>query len=303
MSESDQPRPIRREVAPGLPPRPDPNEPSRTIPRPVAREVRQRCGFGCVICGFPLFEYEHMEEWAVVKRHVASEMTLLCDRHHREKTSKLLPIEAVRAANADPYNLRTGVTTAYPLHFSGDSCEAAIGSNSFVLRAVEVEEPGSRFLLPIVVDNDALLAFRLEDDRLLLSLHIFDEFNFLALRILDNQLQYSVQPWDVEFVGTTLTLRTAQRRVLLEIRFAPPNRVVIERGRFLRNGVELTIQPDYVRLENEGGTIAGTNFTGRHSAAGIAIGALPGGVAAALRFEYVNRYPKRDKSRGGAEAM
>ncbi|WP_198036130.1 hypothetical protein [Salegentibacter sp. T436] len=64
---------------------------SRNIPLPIQREVRQRCGFGCVICGLPLYEYEHMEEWAKVKRHDAEEITLLCDRHHREKTAGLLP--------------------------------------------------------------------------------------------------------------------------------------------------------------------------------------------------------------------
>ena len=64
---------------------------SRNIPLPVQREIRQRCGFGCVICGMPLYEYEHMEEWAVVQRHVADEITLLCDQHHREKTAGCFP--------------------------------------------------------------------------------------------------------------------------------------------------------------------------------------------------------------------
>lgn len=72
---------------------------SRNIPRPIQREVRQRCGFGCVICGTPLYEYEHMEEWAEVKRHVAEEITLLCDKHHKEKTNGWLPKEDVRKAN------------------------------------------------------------------------------------------------------------------------------------------------------------------------------------------------------------
>ena len=61
------------------------------IPSGIQREVRQRCGFGCVICGMPLYEYEHMKEWAIVREHVADDITLLCDQHHREKTSGLLP--------------------------------------------------------------------------------------------------------------------------------------------------------------------------------------------------------------------
>ncbi len=83
---------------------------SRDIPLPMQREIRQRCGFGCVICGLPLYEYDHLLGWANVKRHVAEEITLLCDKHHREKTAELLPIEHVREANKTPYNLREGVS-------------------------------------------------------------------------------------------------------------------------------------------------------------------------------------------------
>ncbi len=59
---------------------------SRNIPLPIQREVRKRCGFGCVLCGLPLYEYEHMEEWAQVKRHIADEITLLCDCFDPYKT-------------------------------------------------------------------------------------------------------------------------------------------------------------------------------------------------------------------------
>ncbi len=34
------------------------------IPLPIQREVRQRCGFGCVICGLPLYDYDHIIGWA-----------------------------------------------------------------------------------------------------------------------------------------------------------------------------------------------------------------------------------------------
>ncbi|MEB6138331.1 hypothetical protein, partial [Klebsiella pneumoniae] len=75
----------------------------------------------------PLYEYEHMEEWALVHRHVAEEITLLCNQHHREKTNGLLPKERVREANANPFNLRNGVSKPYDLHFSGVNAEVVIG--------------------------------------------------------------------------------------------------------------------------------------------------------------------------------
>lgn len=82
----------------------------RDIPLPVARVVRQRCGFGCVLCGLPLYEYDHLAGFANVQRHEAEEITLLCDRHHREVTAGLLPRNEVIAANGAPFNHRTGVS-------------------------------------------------------------------------------------------------------------------------------------------------------------------------------------------------
>lgn len=105
--------------------------PARDIPLSVQREVRQRGGLGCVICGLPLYEYDHMLGWANVIRHVADEITLLCRLHHGEKTRGLLPAAVVEAANANPFSLHTGVSTGHPLHFSGDACEVEIGSNRF----------------------------------------------------------------------------------------------------------------------------------------------------------------------------
>ena len=43
------------------------------VPELMKREVRQRCGFGCVICGMPLYTYEYMLDYANVHRHVADE--------------------------------------------------------------------------------------------------------------------------------------------------------------------------------------------------------------------------------------
>lgn len=226
---------------------------SRNVPLPIQREIRQRCGFGCVVCGLPLYEYEHMSEWAQVKRHVANEITLLCDRHHREKTGGLLPKEVVRGADADPFNLREGVSKPYDLHFGGKQAEVVIGGNSFTC-----EDQGyGTAMVPISIDGVALVGLILGDGHLLLNVVAFDEFNVPVLHIKNNQLFYSMSPWDVQLVGTTLTLREAHRRILLEIEFAPPNKVIVTRGRFLRNGIEVLVRPENVLITNNRAYISG----------------------------------------------
>jgi len=239
---------------------------SRNVPLPIQREIRQRCGFGCVICGMPLYEYEHMEEWAIVQRHVADEITLLCDQHHREKTAGLLPKDTVRKANNEPHNLKNGVSKPYDLHFSGKQAEMVIGGNGFTCE----DEGYGTIMVPISVDGAPLIGFVLADGHLLLNLVIFDEFNAPVLHIKNNQLFYSVSPWDIQLVGTNLTIREAHRKILIEIEFQPPDKVVINRGRFLRNGVEILVRPTNILITNNSTLLSGCHAHNCHG--GLIIG-------------------------------
>ncbi|RTY68083.1 cell division protein [Pseudomonas veronii] len=221
------------------------------IPPHIKREVRQRCGFGCVKCGLPLYEYEHMEEWAVVKRHIASEITLLCDQHHREKTAGLLPKEEVRRCNDNPINLQNEKSAKYNLYFSGTSAEIWMGNNSFVSEYLSDDSE----LNAIIVDGLPLVQMKVIDQHLLLNLTFFDEENNVTAQIVENELIYSTSPWDIELVGTTLTIREQRGKILLRIEFNPPNKIVISSGRLLKNGIEIIIQPSKIIITNNQMTI------------------------------------------------
>lgn len=258
---------------------------SRNIPLPIQREVRQRCGFGCVICGMPLYEYEHMNEWAQVKRHVAEEITLLCDKHHREKTAGLLPKEDVIKADKNPFNLRQNVSKPYDLYYSGDTAEVYIGNNGF---SCDNQGYGT-VLFPLVIDNTPLIGFVLADDHLLLNLVVFDEFNLPILHIKNNQLLYSTSPWDIQLVGTVLTIREAERKILIEIKFEPPNKVTITRGRFLLNGVEVIIKNGEIKVTN-GPTFRNMRLHGFNG--GLVIGQNDLGINPLFSNSSINRYNK-----------
>lgn len=257
---------------------------SRNIPLPIQREVRQRCGFGCVICGLPLYEYEHMEEWAVVKRHVADEITLLCDQHHREKTGGLLPVEVVRAANSDPFNLKEGNSKPYNLHFAGTEATIEIGSNSFTCK----DNGYGTAMVPVSVDGTPLIGLILADGHLLLNLVIFDEYNVPVLHIKNNQLFYSTSPWDIQLVGKKLTIREAHKKILFEIEFFPPNRAVINRGRLLRNGVEILIRPSNILVTNNSTLLSGNHAHNCYG--GLIIGYHDKPVGGFIALQNVPRY-------------
>jgi hypothetical protein len=194
-----------------------------------------------------------MEGWAIVKRHVADEITLLCDQHHREKTGGLLPGAVVREANISPYNLGKGSSKPYALHFAGKHAEVVIGSNSFTC-----EDQGyGTVMIPLSIDGVAMIGLVLGDEHLLLNVVAFDSNNIPILHIKNNQLYYSTSPWDIQLIGTTLTIREAHGQILLEIEFSPPTKITVTRGRFLRNGVEVLIRPQNLLITNNASYISG----------------------------------------------
>lgn len=230
---------------------------SRNIPLPIQRQVRQRCGFGCVICGLPLYEYEHMEEWALVKRHVADEITLLCDQHHKEKTNGLLPKEVVRQANANPFNLQNGVSKPYNLHFFGDEMTVRLGTNVFSKKIRDDESFTA--MVPVMVDGVPILGFIIQDNHILLNMNLFDRANDPLLKIVNNQLVYNVTTWDIQLIARTLTIREKARKILLELEFIPPNKIEIRKGSLFCNGVEFKIDGNVVKA-NDVGFFDGNTF-------------------------------------------
>jgi hypothetical protein len=237
----------------------------RAIPLRIKREVRQRCGFGCVICGKILYEYDHLVPWAKIKKHEADKLTLLCPDHHAEKTRGRLPDEKIHAANANPYNHRKGVSKRRKLYYDGKECEIIMGGNRF---ADEDQEPFTK-ITPLIIDNMPLISFSINNGQLFLDLKIFDETSALILEVTENELVYSVSSWDIQYEGSNLKIHAARRKTLVEIVFAPPNKVTVVRAPFMFNGVEVLVRPENILVVNRPTIYKGCEFTGTH---GLAIG-------------------------------
>lgn len=132
---------------------------SRNIPRHVKRTVRQRCGFGCVICGNAIYDYEHFDpEFKDCKEHSENGITLLCLRHHGKKGRDFLAQKIVVAANANPKAKQKGFWENFD--FGDQYPKLLLGSNELfncqniilidgesILRIDPPEEAGSPFRL------------------------------------------------------------------------------------------------------------------------------------------------------------
>jgi hypothetical protein len=261
------------------------------IPNPMKRSIRQRCGFGCVLCGLPLYEYEHILGWANVNRHHEDEILLLCAEHHTEKTKGLLSDEIVRAANESPLNLRSDVTAPYTLQFAGNDYRFDVGTITF---SGNLDRDGS-FVQPIRVDGTPILGVRLEDSHYLLNLYIADETGRIVMTIVDNELVFSSWVWDVEFVGRRIIVREGLRKVLIDIEFNPPEGLRIRRGRLLWNRIELLITENWAAILNNRTLLSRVSVVG--CSTGLALGADNERSGAALR---IGGIPRREWNRAEA---
>ncbi len=218
--------------------------PHRNIPEPIKRVVRQRCGFGCVICGNPIIEYHHMTPWHFVQEHTPENITLLCDSHHREATPTpaLLPESMVREADANPFNLSEGKETSasYSLRYGSEVVRFELGSNSVSSDASE--------LAALLVLGDRLLWFSRDEGVVQIGLRLFAEDGSLAVAIKRNELTFKADQWDVTFEGATLRVWEASRKQVLEVQFEPPQYVRIRRALFRRHGFEVEVTEDEVRI-------------------------------------------------------
>ena len=143
-------------------------------------------------------------------------------------------------------------------------------------------------MVPISVDGTPLVGLVMADGHFLLNLVIFDEFNAPVLHIKNNQLYYSTEPWDIQLVGTRLAVREAHRKILIEIDFQPPNKVVINRGRFLRNGVDILVKPSNILVTNNATLIRGCRAHNCHG--GLIVGHHEQRMGGFMALESLPRY-------------
>ncbi|ESU25643.1 hypothetical protein FLJC2902T_30750 [Flavobacterium limnosediminis JC2902] len=236
----------------------------------MRREVRQRCGFGCVICGLPLYEYDHIINYSIVQEHTPENLTLLCDQHHREKTNKLLSIEQVIEANNNPYNVINANTTPYLLNFAGSDFSVILGD---IRQFVPNVNSQNDFIIPFLVNNKRLISFEIIEGKLFFNLVLLDEHDNLLLKIVENEMVFSSEQWDVEFVGRRLTIRKALGVIIFDIEFLIPNSVKIYKADFNCDGYWFKVREEGftargfdIQIKNIGGRLifAAGEYDGRY---------------------------------------
>ncbi|MEM8957080.1 MAG: HNH endonuclease signature motif containing protein [Pseudomonadota bacterium] len=181
------------------------------ISEPMQREVRQRFGFCCAICGEMPTEIHHIVEYSIRKQHEVDNLILLCDRHHKEVSSGRLSRTQVLSAWAYPY-CSSGRPARYSFLHS-EQKQVHIASSKFI-----VQEGGTVFLFDL--DDQNWLSFRLLRGIPLFSMSLYGSSSQEHVEIVDNVFSFPpIGLFDIRLKGKKLTVNLQKRKKLLEIRF------------------------------------------------------------------------------------
>ena len=280
------------------------------IPSEIKRTVRQRCGFGCVLCGNALFHYDHMEEYSVTKEHEAENLTLLCADHHDRKTRGLLDVQTVREANAKPYCVEKGCTEPFDLPLSGFACHTILGTNRFSTAS------WGRFPV-IAVDGHELVAVTIDSaGRVLLDMELYDTEDNLLLRVEENAIVIQTpNVWDIEFVGKRdrrnsrlhggglLIVRHALRDVALQMEFRGVAvgrdtsliNIRITKGDIHYRGAHVVVTKDCIGFGGSSTALFGSKQF--NTAGGLSVGtpAVPGAAFGICQIPRFNRMSEEQR--------
>ncbi|MFZ6686621.1 hypothetical protein ACO0K0_02600 [Undibacterium sp. SXout11W] len=218
---------------------------SRRIPDPIAREIRQRCGFGCVICGLAFYDYEHFDpDFAEATEHNPAGMTLLCSQCNQKRARGRLSAETVARHNADPKCKQQGYSSEL-FDFGLESMTVNFAGVSFTDCTHLIVVNGSP-ILSVKPPAETGQPFRL-------SGQFTDSKGRVTLKIQDNEFSVGSNNWDVDCEGPRITIRRGLGDISLVLKMNPPNELIIERLEMQSQGVFFRGNLDVLEISMDGG--------------------------------------------------
>jgi hypothetical protein len=193
---------------------------SRDIPNETKRLIRQRCGFGCVVCGSAFYQYEHVApNFADARVHDPERIALLCGSCHDRVTRGALSKQTVQECALRPKAKELGFSFG-PFDIGLHRPVIVAGTLTGRMTGALIEINGESVI--------SILAPESEGGPFRIYANLRDRNGSRILGIDDNEWKTPATNWDVEVVGPRISVRRAARDISLVLRSEPPGRIVIE---------------------------------------------------------------------------
>jgi len=213
---------------------------TRIIPPDVKLEVRKRCGFGCVICGSGLFQYEHFDPpFFDCNEHNPTGITLLCGGCHDKKTRGHLAVNTIKRANSNPRaNIRGFSNGEFDI---GEECPSVYLGSFMIHNTENIIRFHGEDILSISQPES-------EDGPYLLSGRIRDSKGKIIFEIEKNEWKSFKGNWDANVVGQTFTIRSKKYKVEMKFTVQPPNLVRVERLNMFHRGYQFNCSDNLFQI-------------------------------------------------------
>lgn len=211
----------------------------RTIPPDIKRQVRKECGFGCIVCGNSIYQYEHIiPEFKDAKSHDVDKIGLLCGSCHDKVTRSILPKDFIQQKRESPICLDNKVSNFEYYINPKDDITIILGKIKFI------NTPN------ILVINScnilSILPPEIEGSPPIICATFFDRNGEKVAWINNNEWFGDSNSFDIESVGATIKIRSSLYKIDLKITLSHPN----------------TIQIDNLNLDYNNNSITGNNNKG-----------------------------------------
>lgn len=260
----------------------------RPIPANIKQKVRKECGFGCVMCGSWICDYDHFDpEYEDAMFHDSNGIALLCGSHHAAKTKGLLTNEQVGLSRKKPYNIEHGIKNNQLFFTSNPTlylCGNEIIDGGSIIANLKFTSPFKEtciktgeskmmqeLFIPIINIGNAI-----PEEPIPVYLSFFDsEENFDPIfRIEDNEWHGNINNFDIESIGTNLTIRKKKGKILLSIDFkTDENRIDINNIEVTLPGMKIKRVLD-TKLKKYGINLNGLKIYNSKIVGRVAIGAI-----------------------------
>lgn len=217
----------------------------RHIPADTALQVRRECGFGCVICGLALYDYDHCDPpFEEAREHRAEGIALLCPGHHAKKTRRMISAQEVAAARKDPKALRAGWASDF---FSiKPPFVLRIGNSIFRdVKCIVRTHEGFEWLT-IGTSHDV-------GGPVNVNAVFYNSKGAESLSIVDNEWIVTSDVWDVVVEGPLITVRSEQGRIALELQAEAPSGLWIRRLDMQKDDLSIRVEQDSAIVITRGG--------------------------------------------------
>jgi len=213
---------------------------SRNIPNNIKREVRQKCGFGCVVCGSAIYQYHHFDPpFREAKEHNPNGITLLCGKCHDFFTKSIWSDNKLKHYNNNPKSLDRGFS--FGLFDIGHTPPTIkFGPNTFINTSEIINIYG----IPILEIDPS----EVQSGPFRISGLFYNDIGEKIFQIEENEWKGLINNWDIEQTGNSLIIRRDQRKIALEIITNPQKELIVSKINMVFQDVKLqgNINNDFI---------------------------------------------------------